>query len=582
MGLFTKTPSNPASSFVSPKDVKVLLATVNGHTRHYGPGAIIEGQIHLQLNKPIPGPCQLRVIFSCHQNIAPCSGSQESGAHPYALDEGSALFKVEKVLLQDQTMPACRRQTPFHFSIKLPLCSFPPSLEEGKRSVVYSIYSVLTFETQPGNAATRASVSSTPVKVHYLPRTRPAAVNAPMHETRSQIELCLSAAPGYSLPAAAPMAIQAVLKTRPSVFMGESVAMVLQVINESHVDLQSIHLALVRQISYQTQHATSTASISPPSSPPSHPWSGTGIRFNHNVYTYTSPESSTVHSATIPIAKITNSHSSWTQQLQFRLPHHLGLLPSIDKTITPWLKIDYYIMVSIPIPQRHSSLVSRLTSGSKKRPFMDMSVFDATEHTATPEPSPQQPRQTVVERSSSTGSLGGCGRDPHALQLGPVPIIISAVPATLGDRRFKWPIPNHLEVQDKPTFVRDRFEEEMVQHLSSLESLIMEDDDPVEFISLVHPVHMSSPSSSDESDEDHTDGRVHSRVPARFRHEIRALTDHKEHAQSRSGLGTPPPSPPQEPTPTMDDVRSLRLLNGLRGDAPSLGRTSRRLLQEME
>ncbi|KAF9965017.1 hypothetical protein BGZ70_005538 [Mortierella alpina] len=367
--------------------------------------------------------------------------------------------------------------------------------------------------------------------------------------------------------------------------MGNSVAMVLQVTNESHVDLQSIHLALVRQISYQTQvtqPTISTASISPPPSPPSRPWSGTGTRSDHNVYTYTSPESTTVHSATIPIAKVTNSRSSWTQQLQFRLPHHLGLLPSIDKTITPWLKIDYYIMVSIPIPQRHSSLVSRLTSGSKKRPFMDMSVFDAPDPTATLEPSLQQPRQTVVERSLSAGSLSGCIRGPHALQLGPVPIVISAVPTHLSDRRFKWPIPNHLEVQDKPTFVRDRFEEEMVQHLSSLESLIMEDDDLVEIISLVHPVHMSSPSSSDESDEDHADGRVHSRVPARFRHEIRALTDRKESTDTRSGLGTPPPSPPQAPTPMTDDVRSLRLPSGLRGGAQSLGRTSRRLLHDME
>ncbi|KAG9325760.1 hypothetical protein KVV02_003632 [Mortierella alpina] len=467
----------------------------------------------------------------------------------------------------------------------LPMFSF--FVQEGKRSVVYSIYSVLSFETQPGNVATRASVSSTPVKVHYLPRTRPAAVDAPMHETRSQIELCSSTAPSDSLPRAASMStgsssIQAVLKTRPSVFMGESIAMVLQVTNESHVDLQSIHLALVRQISYQTPHTTSTASISPPPSPPSHPWSGTATRFDHNVYTYTSPESTTVHSATIPIAKVVNGHSSWTQQLQFRLPHHLGLLPSIDKTVTPWLKIDYYIMVSIPIPQRHNSLVSRLTSGSKKRPFMDMSVFDTTEPHTTQEPSLQQPRQTVVERSLSAGSLGGCAKSPHALQLGPVPIVISAVPTDLSGRRFKWPIPNHLEVQDKPTFVRDRFEEEMVQHLSSLESLIMEDDDPVEVISLIHPIHMGSPSSSDDSDDDHADGRVHSRVPARFRHEIRALTDRKEHAYSRSGLGTPPPSPPQAPAPAMDDIRSLRLPNGLRGDTQSLGRTSRWLLQEKE
>ncbi|KAF9957873.1 hypothetical protein BGZ72_001219 [Mortierella alpina] len=578
MGLFTKTPSNPAR-FVSLKGFKVLLATVNGHTRHYGPGNVIEGQVHLQLSKPIPGPCQLRVVFACHQNIAPSSSGQQSEETPYAPDEGSSLFEVEKVLLQDQTMPACGRQTPFHFSIKLPLCSFPPSLQEGKRSVVYSIYSVLTFETQPGNVATRASVSSTPVKVRYLPRTRPAAANAPMHETRSQIELCLPTPPSVSVPptalATASSAIQAVLTTRPSVCMGESVAMVLEVTNKSHVDLHSIHLALVRQISYQTQYDT-TASISPPPSPPSHPWSGAGTRSGHNVYTFTLPESTTVHSATIPIAKVANSHSSWKQQLQFRLPRRLGLMPSIDKTITPWLKVDYFIMVSIPIPQRHSSLVSRLTSGSKKRPFMDMSVFDATEPTTTLEPSLPQPRQPVIERSLSAGSLvSSSTASPHALQLGPVPIVISAVPAKLGDKRFKWPIPNHLEVQDKPTFVRDRFEEEMVQHLSSLESLIMEDDEEEEII-------MSSPSSSDESDDDHVDGRVHSRVPSRFRHEIRASTGRKEHAYSGSGLGTPPPSPPQAATPTMDDIRPFRLPHGVRGDARSLGRTGRRLLQEKD
>ncbi|KAG0206072.1 hypothetical protein BGX28_002431 [Mortierella sp. GBA30] len=603
MGFFSRTRSNTATSFVSPEGLKVSLATFNGHARYYGPGTTIQGRVHLHLNKPLPGPCQLRVVFSCHQNISPSPISSITGSGgQQQMDDGCAregeysstlLFQVEKTLVQDQTLPACRRQTPFHFSIKLPLCSYPPSLEEGQRSVVYSICSVLTFDTQPGNAATRASVSSTPAKVLYMPRTSPAVANAPMHETSAHIELNPSIPPSSRVPANE--SITASLKTKPSIFIGEPVSMVLRVSNESHIELQSIHLALIRQISYATQK--NTTSLSPPPSPPSRPWSGAGAHLDHNVYSYTTPESTTIHNATIPIAKVSNSNSTWSQQLQFRLPSHLDLIPSINKTITPWLKVDYYIMISIPIPKRHNSLVDRLTSGNKKPPFLNLSIFDPTSATepATPEPSQQQPLRPFVERASSTGSLGSSStKSPTALQLGPVPIVISSVLANRCNKKVKWPIPNHLEVSDQPTFVRDRFEEEMFQHLSSLESLIVEDDeDEIDVESLVQAARISGPSSSDESDDDHRDGRVRSRVPARFRYDIRAPTKHRKNSSSMSGLGTPPPSPPQAPLSITDDVPLRELSSSV--TARSLKHTvnhqsvgqrtfavSRNLLQELQ
>jgi hypothetical protein len=110
-----------------------------------------------------------------------------------------------------------------------------------------------------------------------------------------------------------------------------------------------------------------------------------------------------------------------------------------------------------------------------------------------------------------------------------------------------------MEVEDRPTFVRDRFEEEMIQQLSSLESLVMDDgdDDDLDIELLVEEAcrrrRRRDSSSSEDSDVDEDDENEEdeeeedSRVPARFRKPYR---NSSLPTPSSSGLSTPPPSPP--------------------------------------
>ncbi|KAI7824799.1 hypothetical protein BC939DRAFT_476506 [Gamsiella multidivaricata] len=201
---------------------------------------------------------------------------------------------------------------------------------------------------------------------------------------------------------------------------------------------------------------------------------------------FASPDSTTIHTATIPIARVENANSSWSQQLQLRLPSNIGLIPSINRAITPLLKVDYHILISIPIPQRNNcgnSLVSRLTSGSRKRSPLDLAVFNASSSSPSTEALLQG---STHQPQHSEHSLGGLTwtPTPTAIQLGPIPIVIGTIPSNTCHKKFKWPIPNYLGVSDRPTFVRDRFEEEMMQHLSSLESLMMEDDDDIDIDSM--------------------------------------------------------------------------------------------------
>ncbi|KAG0003546.1 hypothetical protein BGZ65_001592 [Modicella reniformis] len=277
--------------------------------------------------------------------------------------------------------------------------------------------------------------------------------SAPTHETSVQVVLD---APYSSTPSCLQTGIiNASVESKVGVCIGETVPMVLRIANKTHVDLHSIHLALVRQISYAKRSTTDTISL--PSSPQQN---GVGHHPMRSEYTYTPPESTTIHSATVPIAKLSNAGSTWSQQLQFRLPASVvgQLIPTIGRSVTPLVKIDYFVLISIPIPSQRLNrrLVSRWTAGSRKRTQLDLSVFEGSSpSTATP----------ITPAITS--------KNPSALQFTPMPIVIGTVPFNPS----KWPIPCYLDVTDRPLFVRDRFEEEMMQHFSNLESLMMEDED---------------------------------------------------------------------------------------------------------
>lgn len=130
-----------------------------------------------------------------------------------------------------------------------------------------------------------------------------------------------------------------------------------------------------------------------------------------------------------------------------------------------------------------------------------------------------------------------------------------------------------MEVEDRPTFVRDRFEEEMIRQLSSLESLVLDDgdDNDLDIDLLVEEVcrrrRRRDASSSEDSDGGEDDDEVEgedeeeeedARVPARFRKPYRNSS--LPTPPSNSGLGTPPPSPPYLSKAMSDDSMMVQTL----------------------
>ncbi|KAF9129240.1 hypothetical protein BGW39_004328 [Mortierella sp. 14UC] len=353
--------------------------------------------------------------------------------------------------------------------------------------------------------------------------------------------------------------------------MRDHTSMVLKVDNDSDITLQSIRLALVRQISFPKVAGnlpSSSRSVHTPSS------------------AFTSPIATTVHTATIPVAKVSNRNSTWTQQLQFRIPTHLNLVPSINNSITPLLNVEYFIVLSLPIPQRQAGFVSRLAASTRKRPSIDLSIFHS--HASSSTGGANESTHNLLSTSPpgsvhAIQSQAGSSKTPAVLQLTPIPITLTSVPS-YSDGRKARPVPHHLEVEDRPTFVRDRFEEEMIQQLSSLESLVMddEDDDDLDIDQLVEEANRrrrrhsrrdggSSEDSDDageddyegkrgEEDDEEDDPRFMSRVPARFRKPYRN-SSLPTPAIGSSGLGTPPPSPPHLAKALSDDslmVQTMR------------------------
>ncbi|KAG0278416.1 hypothetical protein BGZ96_002395 [Linnemannia gamsii] len=401
-------------------------------------------------------------------------------------------------------------------------------MEEGEHSVNYTLQAVLSFDADLGNGSiVKTSTSSTPSKLLYMPhvsyaavmaggahQTRPGVTNAaavatascrpssstaPLHETSGH--LAVESRPGVKV-------VNASVQSKTSVCIGDHASMVLKVDNESDITLQAIRLALVRQISFLSPNSfPQVAGNLPP----------------HSVHTpssYTNPIATTVHTATIPVAKVSNRNSTWTQQLQFKIPSHLNLLPSSSSSSSSAYVTD----------------VSHLLSTSP-------------------------PGSSDVPSSSKT---------PTVLQLAPIPITLTSVPS-YADGRKSRPLPHHMEVEDRPTFVRDRFEEEMIQQLSSLESLVMNDgdDDDFDIDLLVEEAcrrrrrrdTVSSEDSDeyeDEEGEEDDEEEEDSRVPARFRKPYR---NSSLPTPSSSGLGTPPPSPPYLAKAMSEDammVQSIR------------------------
>ncbi|KAI8363543.1 hypothetical protein B0O80DRAFT_421261 [Mortierella sp. GBAus27b] len=341
-----------------------------------------------------------------------------------------------------------------------------------------------------------------------------AAESGPIRETKAQVVLDSPPSSASSCP---PATIDASIQSRTGVCLAT---------NNTDVDLRAIHLALIRTVS----HATGLA----PASTASHS--------RAQEYTYSSPESTTIHTATVPIARV-NAHLSWSQQLQFRLPFNLSLLPTIDQSVTPLFKIDYYVLVSIPIPHRHTGFVKRLTAGSRKRSMPNL----------TTQPSASSPSQTDAHHSSPSRSppstAHGSHKNPSALQFTPIPIIIGTTSSNTYYRDLSWPMPNYLEVADRPAFVRDRFEEEMMQHFSSMEGLLTEEDDGDDMSSLGNTAETNS-SLAESDDDDIYDGDT--KDPARFGSS--EPTSHPRTRRSYSWVETPPQSPSQGPTVVDDDI----------------------------
>ncbi|KAG0277321.1 hypothetical protein BGZ95_006132 [Linnemannia exigua] len=471
-------------------------------------------------------------------------------------------------------------------------------MEEGDRSVKYTLQAILSFDADlPNGSIIKTSTSSTPVNILYVPHVsytaamvgaggvvggahqtrsivtnaaavatascRPSPSSAPLHETHGQLTVdsrSRSSAEGAKT-------INASIQSKPSVCIGDHASMNLKVENNSDITLQAIRLALVRQISFP----------SPSNSPKV---AGNLASSSHSVYTsFSNTISTTVHTATIPIAKVSNRNSTWTQQLQLRIPSHLNLLPSINKSITPLLNVEYFIVLSLPIPQRQGGFVSRLAASTRKRPSIDLSIF----HSHTPSSSSwagaNESTHHLLSTSppSSFDTQAGPSKSSTVLQVAPIPITLTSLPAYSDGRKCSRPIPHHLEVEDRPTFVRDRFEEEMIQQLSSLESLVMDDGDNDDFdIDLLveeacrrrsrhHRDGGTSPEDSDDADEkddvdeedEEDDPRFMSRVPLRFRQPYRNSSLPTTAMGNSSGLGTPPPSPPYHLTKAMSDESML-------------------------
>ncbi|KAK3842104.1 MAG: hypothetical protein J3R72DRAFT_443647 [Linnemannia gamsii] len=566
---FAAQDENSPQSYICPSNgFFISVPTRHGLDNYHGPGMVFQGQLNLQLVKAIPAPCLLRVVFTCHTTIpdlTPTSPTSES-SHTSAVSssnhsiKGQSLFEVEHILVQDQSLPI-KRHT-FMFNIKFPRVNFPASMTDGDRTLLYSIHSELTFDLTPGDPASETSVLSPPVHLKYLPLVPTCIPHFPVIEMAQVTE-----------PVTNKVLVKASLESpQRGVCPGESLPLSLTITNSSEMDLTSVHLSLVRVITYPSMHCST-----PPSTPP------------------LEPEPVTVHSETVPIAQTINKNTNWMESIQFKVPSTLGLIPTTNKVITPLYKVDYYLSVSVPIASRSSGLASWFTPAVKAPPPVDISLIRGTAGTSgIAGGDQQQPQQTRLgSRKPSIDkvikanlhmdritNLHSSMKWPSLIQLPPIPIIIGTVPYHITERQLRWPIPNYLDVMDRPRFVRDRFEEEMMQHLESLETLIVAgEEDEKEIEDIIEAARKSA--SSGESDEE--EQRANARIPMRFRNGSQSRQ--REPSLPSMGLDTPPPSPPTNST--MDRTHGRPGVNhtlpraGRRSMSPKASGLGKGLLLEM-
>ncbi|KAI1314847.1 hypothetical protein EDD11_001623 [Mortierella claussenii] len=597
-----------AQSFLAPPNgFTITVPTRHGLDNYHGPGTVFQGQLNLQLAKPIRGNNQLRVVFSClhtmpppppssssssseqqHQQQHP-SSSIPAAACPHQQTEASiaagntghappseirlssdsahgqktgagggqsfSLFEIENVLVQDEPLQV-KRHT-FMFNIKFPRVNLPASM-------------MLTFQTTPGLASTQTTLSSPTVHLKYLPLVPTSIPHYPV------IEMAQATDPYTDKPL-----FKAALESpQRGVCPGESLPLSLSITNLSDMELHSIHLSLARVISYPTISASS----SPSSLPGAGAGAGAAPGTTVNNASVLAAEPVTVHSVTIPVTKIPNRDTNWQEAIQFKIPTTLGLIPTTNRIITPLYKVDYYLSVSLPVASRGSTLASWFTPSVKNPPPVDISLIrNATGNTAiagtitpggvsghggasTPENDdllPPPPSRTSGSRKNSVDklikvnlhmdritTLNSTMKWPTLIQLPLIPVIIGTVPHSVTEKQLRWPIPNYLDVMDRPCFVRDRFEEEMMQHLESLETLIAEEDDQQDIENMVQAARKSA--SSEESDEGEQSAR--SRIPPRFRDgSTSSRRKDKPSTSLALGLGTPPPSPPSASSAAMMD-----------------------------
>ncbi|KAG0043249.1 hypothetical protein BGZ83_011659 [Gryganskiella cystojenkinii] len=588
---FHQPEANPALSFIHQTNgFSISVPTRSSLDNYYGPGTVFNGQLNLQLVNHIRSPCRLRVILTCFHTIpesAPLeindnsnpdatatsntqprnsssSSTSSSSKSAPASSLGSAeqqqsqsqyqnsqpqhqqaynLFTVEHILVEDQTLAAKRHS--YLFNIKFPRVNLPASMMDGDRSVAYTIHGELTFESTPNDISTRSVICSPPVHLKYLPLVPTSIPHFPVIEM-AQVQ---DPHTGQTL-------FKATLQSpQRGVCPGESLPLSITLANESETELQSIHLSLVRVISYPNNNTCSTTATTSAST--------------------TAPEPITVHTLTVPISKVGNKHSTWVESIQFKVPSNLGLIPTTNKVITPIYKVDYYLSVSLPVASRSTGLASWFTPAVKGPPPVDISLIrpattapaatDSTNTTSGANPVPSQEDNRPRRKTSGDklirinvhqdriATVNSSMKWPTLIQLPLIPVIIGTVPYNVSERQLRWPIPNYLDVTDRPRFVRDRFEEEMIQHLKSLENLVVEEEDDQDIESLVQEAAAAArrSNSSGESDEDEQQQqKVSARIPLRFRDRVA----HRQ-GSAGSGLGTPPPSPPRG-SPMMDSIAS--------------------------
>ncbi|KAG0223620.1 hypothetical protein B0O80DRAFT_449620 [Mortierella sp. GBAus27b] len=559
-------------SFVAPSNgFCITVPTKHGLDNYHGPGTVFQGQLNLQLAKPIKGPCRLRVIFSCIHTIPttdspsmslPASSSvsaearlsSESSKLGHALNNHT-VFEIEHILVEDEPLQA-KRHT-FMFNIRFPKVNMPASMTDGDRSVLYTIHGDLTFRTTPDDALSQVTLSSPAVNLKYLPLV---PTSIPQYPVIEMAQVMDPYSPRQLFKAA-------VESPQRGVCPGESLPLSLTITNSSETDLQSIHMSLIRIITYPS---VSTTPASPTSS------------------TMSIPEPVTVHSISIQVSRTSNKNSTWIESIQFNVPTNLGLVPTTNKVITPLYKVDYFLSVSLPVASRSSGLASWFTPAVKNPPPVDISLIRSAAGVTVDGDAPTHAgagsRKNSMDRilknnlhMDRIATLNSTMKWPTLIQLPLIPVIIGTVPYHVTERQLRWPIPNYLDVMDRPCFIRDRFEEEMMQHLESLETLIMEEEDNEEIESMMQAARKSG--SSGESDEE--DQRARSRIPARFR----SPQTRRRSSQSSSGLGTPPPSPPS--TSPMGGVMSSRSgapalpMAGRRSMSPKSGGLGKGLLLEM-